>query len=42
MQYKLEEDGGSNGDDGGLGKCEDTTMDAVGGMATTKEGRGQL
>jgi hypothetical protein len=42
MQYRLEEDGGSNGNDGGLGKCEGTMVDAVGGMATTRERKGQL
>jgi hypothetical protein len=37
MQYRLEEDSKSNGDNGGLGM----TVDAVNGMATTREGRGQ-
>ncbi len=44
MQYRLEEDGGGNGgngNDGGLGKCKGTTVDPVGGMATTRGGRGQ-
>jgi hypothetical protein len=40
-RYRLEEDGGGDGGDGGLGKCEGTTVDAVGGMATTREGRWQ-
>ncbi len=36
MRYRLEEDGGGNGNDGELGKCEGTTVDTVGGMATTR------
>jgi hypothetical protein len=41
MWYSLGEDSGGNGDDGGLGKCESTMVDAVGGVATTRGGRGQ-
>ncbi len=41
MQYRLREDGGSDGKDGGLGEYEGTTVDAVGGMATTRGRRGQ-
>ncbi len=39
--YRLGEDGSGDGNDGGLGKCKGTTVDAVGGMATTRGGRGQ-
>jgi hypothetical protein len=42
MWYRLEEDGGGNGNDGGLGECEGAMVDDVGGMATTREGKGQL
>jgi hypothetical protein len=42
MWYRLEEDSGGDGNGGGLGKFEGTTVDAVGGMATTRGGRGQL
>jgi hypothetical protein len=42
MQYRLGEDSGGNGDDGGLGKCKGTTVDAVSGMAMTRGGMGKL
>jgi hypothetical protein len=35
------QDGGSNGNDGGLSKCKGTTVNAVGGMATIRRRRGQ-
>ncbi len=39
--YRMGEDGSSDGNNGGLGKSEGTTVDAVGGMAMTRGGRGQ-
>ena len=42
MQYRLEEDGGSNGNDGGLGKCEAMMVDNAGRMTMIRrQGRGQ-
>ncbi len=42
MWYRMGEDGGGDGDNGGLGKYEGRMVDAVGGMATTRGGRRQL
>ncbi len=40
--YRLEEDGGGDGNDGGLRKCKGMTVATVGGMATTRGGKGWL
>jgi hypothetical protein len=36
-----EEDGGGDGNNGGLGELEPMTVDAMGRMTTTRRGRGQ-